>query len=240
MKIGFSFIFFALISFSAQTEIRNIKNGFARDISDPRELPVSVITQKEADALFKSFTDDVKIPFKYPFDGCYARATAMAKIAEDKKIIMAKVFVEGNLIADTDLPEYPVVAWGWHVAPMLYVKNAAGKVEIQVFDPGLFGHPVPLDQWKRKMLLEVPDYPASITATYFGSRFQYFRSQKIPLKDDPNRESFKTKWHSEDFEGKLGLNATFEKYRPLQDFSKFVGKKRTNFLDELGTLEGFR
>ena len=240
MKIGFSFILFALLSFSAESEIRNIKNGFARAISDPRELPVSVITQKEADALFKSFTDDIKIPFRYPFDGCYARATAMAKTAEDKKIIMGKVFVEGTLIAETGLPEYPVVAWGWHVAPMLYVKNASGKVEIQVFDPGLFDHPVPLDQWKRKMLLEVPDHPASITATYFGSRFQYFRSQKIPLKDEPNRESFKAKWKKEDFEGEYGVNLTFKKYRPYQDFSKFLGKKPTNFLDNLDTYGGFR
>ncbi len=244
MKFLFSISLFSVLCFATELAMKKIPNGFISHASDPQQVAISVISESEAASLFQSFAKNSDIPFKYPYDGCYARATVMAQKAEEKKIIMGKIYVEGTLIAKSDLPEYSIVEWGWHVAPVSYVKKADGKVELQVFDPGLFKGPVSVASWKNKMLDKDPDRPevkAEIKNEYYGSRFQYFNRRKIPLQyaTEPKtlfgkdvegnsnfRDGYKSDWDKNDFDGEeWGVKAVFERYRPYQDFSAFLGKR---------------
>ncbi len=114
-----------------------------------------------------------KIPFQFSIEGCYARATGMALMAEDEKIFMGKIFAEGNLQAKIENSFFPLNKWGWHVATVVYVEDQNKKQTLNVFDPSLFDHPVSVEEWKKKILYETKDYKPSLTALYYGSRYQY-------------------------------------------------------------------
>ncbi|MBK7843544.1 MAG: hypothetical protein IPJ71_07580 [Bdellovibrionales bacterium] len=217
-RVGFLVLFVSLISLAGDFEEREIENSFGQKKGDPRGIKVSVLDYSEAKKIFDEFARDGKIPYKYPIDGCYARATAMTKIAETKNIEMGKVFIEGHLQVKTSSKKYPIVNWAWHVAPVTYVKQPNGEVRIMVFDPSLFRSPVTLEEWKKKMLFKYDDYNPVIKNIYYGSRYQYWK------KSD---ESGKATWWKEDLDN---MKSTFTKYSKLQDFSMgtSLGKPKTN------------
>jgi hypothetical protein len=150
---------------------------FVQDAFDPQKRPItpSILNATEAQNIFWEFKSSEQIPFDYAPEGCFARATAMARIAEKKNIIMAKVFAEGRLIARTGDKKFDPVEWSWHVAPMLYVDSGNGPV-LTVFDPTLFDRPVPLDQWLQSMESEAQflwlKRKGKVARHYFGERFQ--------------------------------------------------------------------
>ena len=96
-------------------------------------------------------------------------------MADQEKIEMGKVFIEGQLLAKTPYPKFPLAHYHWHVAPVAYVKQENSRTELLVFDPSLFNHPVTVDTWKAKHLENNPDYPKSrVDSVYFGSKYQYY------------------------------------------------------------------
>ncbi|PIS11481.1 MAG: hypothetical protein COT73_03715 [Bdellovibrio sp. CG10_big_fil_rev_8_21_14_0_10_47_8] len=205
-----AFIFFLGVGFSAfavNAALGEIENGFAHEQSDQKILTISVLDWATANSLFREFIQDKDIPFKYPIDGCYARATEMAKIAEDKKILMGRVYAEGILVAKTDSAESPVVVWGYHIATVAYVKSQKGDVELMVFDPSLFDKPVTTEMWKQRMLDRSSADKPVIRDFYYGSRFQYYR-QSV----EDNRES----WSQVDLADARDM---MKRYQPLQDLS---------------------
>jgi hypothetical protein len=141
-------------------------------------LDTSVITEAQARRLFREFAGNGNIPFRYPIDGCYARATEMTRMAERQGIRMNKIFTMGRLQVTTDNERYPLVQWGWHVAPVVKVKQADGREVMMVFDPSLFDHPVTATEWNSRMLTKVPPekggFTPRIDLTFFTSRFQQF------------------------------------------------------------------
>lgn len=213
-RVCFFILFISIISLAGDFEEREIENGFARKSGDPRGIKVSVLDYSAAKNIFAEFARDGKIPYKYPIDGCYARATAMTKIAEAKKIEMGKVFVEGHLQVKTSSKKYPIVNWGWHVAPVAYVKQPDGKVRIMVFDPSLFNAPVTLEVWKNRMLYKYDFYNPVIKNIYYGSRYQYFKKKF---------EANKGFWWKDDLDN---MKTTFSEYEKLQDFSMGSSSKK--------------
>jgi hypothetical protein len=116
----------------------------------------------------------------------------MARIAEKKQIYLGKAFITGNLIVkNTESKEFPILRWGWHVAPVAYVKQPDGKVELTVFDPSLFKKPVTVKEWENKMMDSSNQAKPSISSLYYGTRFQNFTAQE---------EGFKGEWKKEDLE----------------------------------------
>lgn len=206
-RVCFLLFFVSIVSLAGDFEEREIENSFGRKKGAPRGIKVSVLEYSEAKKLFEEFARDKKIPFKYPMEGCYARATAMTKMAEARKIEMGKVFVEGHLQVKTSSKKYPIVNWAWHVAPVTYVKEPGGEVRLMVFDPSLFSAPVTLEVFKKKMLFKYDDYKPIIENVYYGSRYQYFRK-----RFDPNKGT----WWKEDLDN---MEETFSKFSKLQDFS---------------------
>jgi hypothetical protein len=89
------------------------------------------------------------IPFKYPDNGCWARASEMCRLMVAMGRDPAKVWIDGDL--EVISPNKPGchVYWGWHVAPTLCVRGAwPWIVHRMVIDPSLFQTPVTETQWK--------------------------------------------------------------------------------------------
>lgn len=91
------------------------------------------------------------IPFLYPTDYCWSRAHAMSRVLiEDFNVIPMKAWTRGRLRAATRNDPDCYVRWGWHVAPLVFVRAADGVTSIpMVFDPSMFDRPVMQDEWVR-------------------------------------------------------------------------------------------
>lgn len=75
------------------------------------------------------------IPFNYPDDGCWARAQRICELFETgKPLVMAKVWIYGDLEIRSANHPFCSVRWDWHCAPL--IKVGTGK--LMVLDPSLF------------------------------------------------------------------------------------------------------
>jgi hypothetical protein len=94
-----------------------------------------------------------RVAFRFPTDGCYARAHIMAQEMRKMGFQPWKVWSVRNgaepLFAKTSNHPRGYVTWGWHVAPVLRVKLSSGKVIWCVFDPSLFTRPCSIKEWKK-------------------------------------------------------------------------------------------
>lgn len=154
-----------------------------------KDVDVSILSSAQADRLFTEFKSHSEIPFNYPVDGCYARATAMSQIAEEEKIEMGKVWATGFLRVNTKNKSVPTIEWGYHVAPVVYVSDG-GKPKLMVFDPSLFDKPVTVQEWTNKMKVDGDPKP-HLDKVYYGARYQFG-----PLGTEPKKYS----WNKEDIE----------------------------------------
>lgn len=193
------------LAFASEHDTGFIADGFRH--SDTKsighKIEVSVLGSDAANTLFKKLAQNPDIPFNYLVDGCQARATEMARIAEREGVQFGKIFAEGSLQPKTRLPDYPTARWGLHIAPVLYVTAKSGHRNLMVFDPGLFDRPVSVDQWKAKMLISDGETPLPSIHTYFGSRFQY---------TSRDRENAKTSWSDIDLAATSSTLQTYKIY----------------------------
>jgi Glutaminase len=93
------------------------------------------------------------IPFLFPWDGCWGRAHEMCRLMRADGLRPCKVWITGGLRVDTANSNTCYVQWGWHVAPVLCVRDSGKwwswfRVRSMVFDPALFTTPVTHAQWK--------------------------------------------------------------------------------------------
>lgn len=133
-----------------------------------KPFSISLVDQTRAEKLFQEMASQKHIPFGYPDDGCYARAHEMARLLDDRGVTSGKVFSVGSLHVRTKKGQD--VYWGWHVAPILAVKERAGKWQLYVIDPSIFAKPVIVEAWKNSQLAD-PD--AYVSALHYTKRFVY-------------------------------------------------------------------
>jgi hypothetical protein len=89
------------------------------------------------------------IPFMYPDDGCWGRASEMCRLMQLKGLKPRKVWIQGWLNVATRNNPTCGVSWGWHVAPTLCVRGPRFfQRQDMVIDPSLFSTPVSKPQWK--------------------------------------------------------------------------------------------
>ncbi len=89
------------------------------------------------------------IPFLFPDDGCWGRASEMCRLMLLQGLKPRKVWIQGSLHVATRNNPTCNVYWGWHVAPTLCVRGPKlFRREEMVFDPSLFTSPVTKTQWK--------------------------------------------------------------------------------------------
>jgi hypothetical protein len=114
----------------------------------------NALTSDQANALFRDLANQPNIPFDYPDDCCYSRASEMCRVMKERGIPCGKVWNYGtgypsatNLRADT--PNHPRghVNWRYHVAPTVPVRGSDGVVRDMVMDPSLFDRPVTIEEW---------------------------------------------------------------------------------------------
>jgi hypothetical protein len=89
------------------------------------------------------------IPFLYPDDGCWGRASEMCRLMQLQGLKPRKVWIQGSLHVATRNNPTCAVSWGWHVAPTLCVRGPKFlQRQDMVIDPSLFTTPVTKAQWK--------------------------------------------------------------------------------------------
>ncbi|SRR6266496_3481959 len=90
------------------------------------------------------------IPFKYPDDGCWARAHEMYRLMLNMGITARKVWIDASTRLHTPTRNHPncFVEWGWHVAPTVLVCTSFCSRTRMVIDPSLFTTPVTEASWK--------------------------------------------------------------------------------------------
>jgi hypothetical protein len=163
------------------------------------ELKATVLEPGEDIDLFQRLAAQRHIPFEYPDDGCYARAHEMTMLLEKKRIVAVKFFVEqfrdhfvwkkwrpgrtkqGLLRVDTSNSPDGYVNWIYHVAPMVLVKGADGKVEGKILDPSIADHPLSWQEWMAKQTIPDPKHPPVYG---WRSRFFYGPGKGYRLADE--------------------------------------------------------
>lgn len=116
------------------------------------------------------------IPFMYPDDGCWGRASEMCRLMIAMGLRPKKVWIQGSLHADTRNNPLCYVNWGWHVAPTLCVRGRKfWQARDMVIDPSLFTTPVSQATWKGVQ----GDPSATLTPTS-ASIFMIFGMQTDP------------------------------------------------------------
>jgi hypothetical protein len=85
-----------------------------------------------------SIADDC-IPFRFPDDGCFARAHRMCELFEAAGVVAGKIWIYGDaLTATTSNHPQCRVTWTWHVATIVKSQETGNPV---VLDPSLFDDP---------------------------------------------------------------------------------------------------
>ncbi len=135
------------------------------------DFEVSVVSLEKAKELFEFVSKKDYIPFKYPEDGCYARAHEMSLLLIGKGTKTGKVFIQGDLCVDTPNSPKGFVTWAYHVAPVVNVM-VNGEVKTYVIDPSLFDRPVLVEEWY-KIQTSHSQQAQKSKITYFNEMFHY-------------------------------------------------------------------
>ncbi|MDV7699518.1 protein-glutamine glutaminase [Chryseobacterium soli] len=123
------------------------------------------------------------ITFRYPVDGCYARAHKMRQILINNGYDSEKQFVYGNLKASTGTC---CVAWSYHVALLVSFKNSAGVTEKRIIDPSLFASGPVTDTAWRNACINTSCGSASVSSYANTAGNVYYRSPAGSLLYDNN------------------------------------------------------
>lgn len=142
-------------------ETKKVRNGFANTPKAPAFIDISVISSEMANKLFEMIKEDKSFSFTYLIEGCQANAHKMSLVAETYNIHFGKIYAEGRLQVKTNHPLKPYIAWGWHVAPFVFVRTE-GHDELKVFDPSIFDGPVSIEAWTQKMMYNKNGYEPKI------------------------------------------------------------------------------
>lgn len=124
------------------------------------KCPTDSITPQRAQEVFNQLKARTDIPFDYPPDCCYARASVMCDAMKDMGIPSRKVWTYGTLVPmkpDGNPVRFPPnpsgkqVIWGYHVAPVVNVAQPDGSCVPMVMDPSLSDRPLTVAQWQAIM-----------------------------------------------------------------------------------------
>jgi hypothetical protein len=146
----------AKVEKATEEDIRYFKSVLTKEVREDSRKLTSVIpnlatlnslfAQIKSQACGTTTASSPCITFRYPVDGCYARAHKMRQILLNAGYDCEKQFVYGNLRASTGTC---CVSWVYHVAILVSFKNASGIVEKRIIDPSLFSSgPVTDTAWR--------------------------------------------------------------------------------------------
>lgn len=155
------------------------------------------ITLEKAHELFNYAKGMTDIAWNYKPDGCYARAHLMARRFEAIGVHVDKAWLKGDLTAPKSSDDEYQVRWGFHVAPIVYVKGEDGAMEKMVIDPSTFDGPVSLETWTQS-LANSSDKTEETSFPFPSNSLTYNRSSIAISNSDPYLPDDNVKMSEED------------------------------------------
>jgi hypothetical protein len=148
-------------------------------------LPISqTVTQQQAGEVFRWMASQRDIAFRYPSDGCYARAHLMIRRMQQRGLKPWKVwsFANGGESLYVRTGNHPSghVEWRYHVAPIVRVRLANNKQRWYVIDPAMFKGPVTITAWKNAQKKPGGRYNPYVTITRLGVAPTDATKKKLP------------------------------------------------------------
>jgi hypothetical protein len=129
------------------------------------------VTLAQAQQAFRLMAAQRDISFRYPSDGCYARAHLMVRRLQGRGLHPYKVwtFANGNSLY-VRTPNHPrgFVQWRYHVAPVLRVRLQNNQQRWYVIDPSMFKGLVTITTWKNAQKKPGSRYDPYVTLTRLG------------------------------------------------------------------------
>lgn len=139
---------------------------------------ISVVSVAKAVEVFRAVARRGDIAFRYPADGCYARAHLMGAQMIRMGLRPGKVWAfddnamsgkgPARLVALTSAHPKGFVSWRYHVAPALKVRTRSGNVVTCVIDPSLHDAPVSLSTWQKRMMHPRVGFTPRVDVTAWG------------------------------------------------------------------------
>jgi hypothetical protein len=133
------------------------------------KLPVTVLSESDAQKLFVEMKGHSEIAFEFIVDGCIERAHEMSRLMLLEGIMPIKAFayVESGYLLQAPRPmkNGQPIEWWDHVAPAVLV-NINGELIPYVIDPSIENKAVPSAQW---MLTMTKGDPKSKAQLRFGT-----------------------------------------------------------------------
>jgi hypothetical protein len=155
-----------------------------------------------------------EIAFKFPIDGCYARAHLMIEKMVKNEFKPRKIWAVANgepLYARTKNHPRGHVTWGYHVAPVLRVRTGEGGQRWYVIDPSLLDRPGTVSEWEQAMT-RAPNSPRPyLTVSKLGEGPMWLDKKRKPgsgywpapdPKDGPTTHALATMRKYKPWEGK--------------------------------------
>lgn len=148
-------------------------------------LPLSeTVSSEKVQQVFNWLANQRDIAYRFPGDGCYARAHLMIRRLKARGFRPYKVwsFANGGELLHVRTSNHPrgYVEWKYHVAPVLRVRLASGKQLWYVLDPSLFNRPVPIQTWKLMMKRRNASYEPYSVVTHLGQAPKDPRGTQLP------------------------------------------------------------
>ncbi|MDG4651186.1 protein-glutamine glutaminase [Chryseobacterium arthrosphaerae] len=183
----------AKVEKATEEDIRYFRSVLTKEVQEESRKLTSVIpdmatlnslfAQIKNQACGTSTASSPCITFRYPVDGCYARAHKMRQILINAGYDCEKQFVYGNLRASTGTC---CVSWVYHVAILVSFKNASGVVEKRIIDPSLFSSGPVTDTAWRAACTNTSCGSASVSSYANTAGNVYYRSPSGSLLYDNN------------------------------------------------------
>jgi hypothetical protein len=208
------------------------------------KLPESeTVTMKQLGNLFSWMASQRDIAFRYPTDGCYARAHLMIQRMQEAGFHPYKVWTQQNgdpLYVRTRNHPNGYVTWRYHVAPILRVRFTNGEQAWYVVDPSLFSQPVTIANWRDIQKKPGSRYTPFVTLTRLGQAPTDINKRKFPgsgywLGKDPvsgpNTHAVLTMRKYKPYEGRMppkSFAGTDEPVRPTE-LARMTGPSNRTF-----------
>lgn len=134
-----------------------------------KNIKATVLTEKEAQDLFKEFQADKDLAFNFPDAGCWERTYEMSRRLLDKGITPLKSFMNsegdrGALIRVANPKKKgETLTWNNHVAPVVLVEKN-GQIIPFTIDPTLEKAAVPTTEWQKTLTKIKP--PGEVSLSY--------------------------------------------------------------------------
>jgi hypothetical protein len=135
----------------ATTAAGQAQSRASRTPARSRSSQGQVLSLEKAQYVFRVMASQKDIAFRFPRDGCYARAYLMVQRMKRLGVRANKVWAFAykgqKLFARTSNDPRGYVTWRYHVAPYVVVRSPSGRLVNTVIDPSMFTGPVSVHTW---------------------------------------------------------------------------------------------